>query len=79
MTEPKPPFVLLESDKPFLDKIPPRLVEPLQLAHAGNSYRRIADKMLMIPIGTVRSRISRARERILAMRAEAKGATNVGI
>lgn len=65
------PFVLLESDEAHLAKIPPRLVEPLRLAHAGNGYAHIATELLMIPLGTVKSRINRARERVLKMRAEA--------
>lgn len=71
---PKEPFVLLGSDEPHLKKIPPRLVEPLCLAHAGNSYSHIAADLLKIPVGTVKSRINRARERILVFRAEAAAA-----
>lgn len=62
----KPPFVLLESDD--LTNLPERFVEPLKLAHAGNGYAWIADE-LKIPLGTVRSRIFRARLLILTMRA----------
>lgn len=70
-------FVLLESDEPHLAKIPAKLVEPLRLAHKGNGYQHIAEEMLMIPIGTVKSRINRARERILKFRAEAAVAAPV--
>ena len=66
------PFILLESDEPFLYKIPARMVEPLRLAHAGNGYDWIASQ-LGIPVGTVKSRINRARERILKMRTQTEG------
>jgi hypothetical protein len=64
------PFILLDSDEPHLLKIPVRMVEPLRLAHAGNGYEWIADQ-LKIPLGTVKSRINRARERIVILRANA--------
>lgn len=67
--DPRPNFVLLDSDEPHLAKIAPKLVEPLRLAHAGNGYDHIATEMLMIPVGTVKSRIHRAREQILKLRA----------
>lgn len=72
---PAPPFVLKESDEPHLAKIAPKLVEPLRLAHAGNGYEHIATELLMIPVGTVKSRISRARERVLYLRAQAAAAS----
>ena len=62
------PFRLLGSDEPHLAKIPERMVEPLRLAHKGNSYPAIAEQM-SVPIGTVKSRINRAREQIIKMRA----------
>lgn len=68
---PKEAFVLVETDAPHLAKIAKRLVDPLKLAHAGNGYKQIAEELLMIPIGTVRSRIHRARAHVLKLRAEA--------
>lgn len=65
---PKPQFVLLDADEPLLGKVTPRLVEPLRLAHAGNGYDAIAEQ-LQIPVGTVKSRIFRAREHTLKLRA----------
>lgn len=65
--EPKPPFVLYESDDPFLKNIQADFAAPLKLAHAGNGYDWIAAE-LKIPLGTVKSRISRARRQILRMR-----------
>lgn len=64
------PFVLLGTDEPYLKQIPERLTKPLCLAHAGNSYDNIAAD-LRIPLGTVKSRINRARERVLKMRIDA--------
>lgn len=66
---PKPPFILLDADAPLLPRVPMRFVEPLQLAHAGNSMTWIAER-LQIPVGTVKSRINRAREKILKLRAQ---------
>lgn len=71
--QPKEPFVLLGSDEPYLAKIPERLIQPLCLVHAGNSYAFVADQ-LGVSLGTVKSRINRARERIMVMRAEAAAA-----
>lgn len=71
--KPKEPFKLLGSDDPHLAKIPQRLTEPLCMAHAGNGYEFIASE-LKIPVGTVKSRIHRARERILVMRARTAAA-----
>lgn len=65
--EPKPPFVLLDSDEPHLKNVQADFAAPLKLAHAGNGYDWIADQ-LKIPLGTVKSRISRARRQILRMR-----------
>lgn len=65
---PKEPFKLRGTDYPHLQKIPERLVRPLCLLHAGgNTYHSIAAE-LNIPLGTVKSRISRARERIIQLR-----------
>lgn len=63
------PFILLDADEPHLAKLDSKFVVPLRLAHAGNGYDWIADQ-LKIPLGTVKSRINRARERIIKMRAE---------
>ena len=64
------PFILLDSDAPYLKRISEQMVKPLRLAHAGNGYAWIA-KELELPLGTVKSRINRAREKILIMRAQA--------
>jgi hypothetical protein len=64
------PFILLESDEPFFAKIPERMILPLRLAHGGHGYDWIASQ-LGIPVGTVKSRINRARERIIKMRENA--------
>ena len=64
---PSEPFILLGTDEPHLEKVPARMVEPLRLAHAGNGYAWIAGE-LNVPLGTVKSRISRARRQILRMR-----------
>ena len=49
-----------------LDSIPDDFREPLQMSLEGNtSYRDIAEQLSM-PIGTVRSRISRARDMLQA-------------
>jgi DNA-directed RNA polymerase specialized sigma24 family protein len=61
------PFILLDSDEPHLAKLDPKFVEPLRLAHAGNGYYWISGQ-LSVPLGTVKSRINRARERIIKMR-----------
>lgn len=70
---PSEPFILLGTDEPHLEKVPARMVEPLRLAHAGNGYDWIADQ-LQVPIGTVKSRIFRARVQILALRAASEHA-----
>lgn len=64
------PFILRDEDKRHLEKLEPKFVEPLKLAHAGNGYDWIADQ-LKIPLGTVKSRINRAREKIIKLRADA--------
>jgi DNA-binding NarL/FixJ family response regulator len=65
------PFRLLSSDEPHLSVIPEYMVQPLRLVHKGNSYKVVAEQ-LNVPIGTVRSRINRARARIIKMRAAAQ-------
>lgn len=67
--EPRPDFVLLDSDESHLAKVPVRMILPLRLAHAGFSYGHIAEIMLRVPVGTVKSRINRARQKILRLRA----------
>jgi hypothetical protein len=74
--KPKQPFVLRETDKPHLEKIPAKLTEPLRLVHARNSYEQVAAE-LAIPLNTVKTRVHRARERVLRMRLEALQATCV--
>lgn len=58
-------FRLLETDD--LSKIKPRHVLVLVAVEAGQSYSQIA-KTLGIPEGTVKSRISRARAAVEALR-----------
>lgn len=65
--DPAPPFILQETDKPYLLDMAPKLVEILMSYHAGNSYEATA-AAYNIPVGTVRSRIHRARARILKKR-----------
>lgn len=70
-TGPKPSFVLRETDKPFLEQLPDRFVMPLKLAHQGTSYKNVAEA-LALPIGSVKSRIHRARGAIERLRAGGK-------
>lgn len=70
------PFKLLETDKPFLEKIPEPMAQCLRLLNQGFPYPGIAQD-LQVPIGTVKSRINRARAKILHLRAAARtGAAN---
>jgi DNA-directed RNA polymerase specialized sigma24 family protein len=71
--EPAPPFILRESDAPFLEKLSVHFSAPLKMAHAGNTMTAIA-KHQEIPVGTVKSRINRARRRIINLRAAAEQA-----
>lgn len=68
------PFILLDTDRKFFGSIEAKFIEPLELAHAGNGYDWIADQ-LKIPLGTVKSRINRAREKIILMRITAQKET----
>ena len=63
----KPPFVLLETDQLYLDRLDHRFVMPLKLAHQGIGYDKVAEA-LHVPIGSVKSRIHRARGAIERMR-----------
>lgn len=77
--KPAQPFVLKNDDEIFLTKIPERLVEALRAVHPPESvsYEQAALD-LGIPVGTVKSRVNRARERVLRMRQNAaEGRPNV--
>ncbi len=69
----KHPFELRDDDKAALDALPYDQRSALLSYHRGNSYAVIAD-MGMVAVGTVKSRINRARIKILAARAAAAGA-----
>jgi RNA polymerase sigma-70 factor, ECF subfamily len=49
-----------------LDKLDPAFREPFDMHHQGFKYHEIAEH-LQIPIGTVKSRIFQARQRLMAM------------
>jgi len=72
--EPNPPFILRETDKQYLVDLPTKLVKILMSVHAGNSYEATATAY-NIPIGTVKSRVHRARDHILKARAAAEAGT----
>lgn len=66
-----PPFELLESDAPHIEKLAPQFRQVIAEAAKGDAYLKIAET-LGLPIGTVKSRIHRARTQILAAREAAK-------
>ncbi len=49
-----------------LDRLDPAFREPFDMHHQGYKYHEIADH-LQIPIGTVKSRIFQARQRLMEM------------
>lgn len=59
-------FRLRESDKPLLEKLTDN--EQIILRQGGGKIRSIAG-YLDLPIGTVKSRMHRARTKLIAMRA----------
>jgi DNA-directed RNA polymerase specialized sigma24 family protein len=63
-------FLLYPSDEPHLAQLPPEQRAAVELAtnHEGLRYDTIAAQ-LVIPQGTVKSRVNRAREKILKLRA----------
>ena len=69
----QPAFELRDDDKAALDALPDDQRSALLSYHCGNSYAVIAG-VSMVAVGTVKSRISRARTKILAARAAAAGA-----
>jgi DNA-directed RNA polymerase specialized sigma24 family protein len=69
----KPPFELRDDDKAALDALPDDQRLALLSYQLGNSYAVIAD-ISMVAVGTVKSRINRARTKILTARAAAAGA-----
>lgn len=66
----QPAFEILDTDYPAVDTLPEDQRLALLSYHRGNSYAAIADMNGIAP-GTVRSRIFRARAKILAARAAA--------
>lgn len=74
------PFILKNDDEIFLSKIPNQaLVEALREVHppSPNNYEQAAAN-LNIPIGTLKSRVSRARSAVVRMRQNAaEGRTDV--
>lgn len=66
---PAEPHKLLKTDQELLDHVPLHMRTPLVMAHGGNSYVWIAEQ-LQIPVGTVRSRIHRARKCLTRLRAK---------
>lgn len=72
----EPDFVLRADDEPHLAKVVPRLVEALRAVHAGDSYETACGK-LQIPIGTLKSRVHRARFQVMKLRTEAEIAVRV--
>jgi transposase-like protein len=67
---PPGPFVLRKSDAVHMDQLPQRLAAALRLVHQGMSYRD-ASAALAIPINTVKTRVHRAREKIIHLRGAA--------
>ncbi len=75
--KPRPPkkpyrvFVLTPTDEPFVDRLPPKLAEALRVMHTHGqlsiNYEAAAED-LGVPIGTVKSRVFRARDQVIALR-----------
>jgi DNA-binding NarL/FixJ family response regulator len=66
-------FRLMPSDEEHLSILPRKLRQLLELADEGNRYEDIS-VLTTTSLGTVKSRINRARTKILHMRAAAKTA-----
>ena len=65
-----PSFDLLLSDEPFFSRIPAPFLTPLKLMHYEKMNHSEIATQLRLPIGTVKSRIFRARGIIRRMRAQ---------
>lgn len=64
-------FLLYPADEPYLDRLVPGARRMLEMAtNDGTKYEVIAE-LTQTPIGTVKSGISRSREKVLKMRAQA--------
>jgi len=62
-------FVVLPEDAPLIDQLPP---DQQNVLRSEGSYAERAGK-LGIPIGTLRSRLHRARDALLRLRAQRDG------
>lgn len=71
LRDPHHGFVLRAADREYLDKVTPDQKKLILLLHDEKmSYKQMAEDMAL-PIGTVRSRINRGRQTIIALRAKA--------
>lgn len=66
-------FVLRGADEAFMEKISPILVAALRKIHSPTSYEQAALD-LNLPVGTVKSRVHRARVQVLHWRDVAEAA-----
>ena len=63
-------FVLLSTDEPALSRMRHKFSEPLRLFTTGMySYEELSE-ILVCPVGTLKSRLSRARQKVLSARGD---------